>query len=138
MTNQPSIILALDVGATRIGLALARSDTRLPAPLTTLPNNEQFFKVLEQLIQENRVTQLVVGWPRGLSGQETDQTRYVAGFVDQLRGHLSLPVALQDEAVTSRQAEAELEARGKAYNKGDIDSLSAVYILEDFLREISN
>lgn len=138
MTDQPSMILALDVGEARIGLAVARSDTRLPAPLTTLPNDEQFFDALKQLVQENGVAQLVVGWPRGLDGQETDQTRFVARFIDSLHQHLSLPVARQDEALTSRQAEAELKARAKAYTKEDIDSLSAVYILEDFLQERNN
>jgi RNase H-fold protein (predicted Holliday junction resolvase) len=40
-----------------------------------------------------------------------------------------------DEAVTSTRAEAELQSRRKPYAKEDIDMLSAVYILEDFLRE---
>jgi RNase H-fold protein (predicted Holliday junction resolvase) len=40
---------------------------------------------------------------------------------------------MQDEAVTSKRAEAELEARGKPYQRGDIDALAATYILEDFL-----
>jgi RNase H-fold protein (predicted Holliday junction resolvase) len=45
---------------------------------------------------------------------------------------------MQDEAATSRQAESELQARGKPYSKEDIDALSATYILEDFISEQVN
>ncbi len=42
---------------------------------------------------------------------------------------------MQDEAVTSKHAEAELESRGKPYERGDIDALAATYILQDWLAE---
>jgi putative holliday junction resolvase len=135
MTN--TNVFALDVGTARIGVALARTDTRLPNPVTTLANDEHFFDTLQQLITEYDVGQLVIGWPRGLNGQETDQTRYVAKFITDLKAHIEIPIAQQDEAVTSKQAEAELQARGKAYTKGDVDALSATYILEDFLGDKS-
>jgi RNase H-fold protein (predicted Holliday junction resolvase) len=44
-------------------------------------------------------------------------------------------VALQDEALTSKHAEAELTSAKKHFSKADIDALSAVYILEDYLKE---
>jgi putative Holliday junction resolvase len=134
MTVTTSII-ALDVGAARIGVALANTIARLASPLTTLPNNDAFFSALQQIIDEHQVSKLIVGLPRNLNGQNTEQTNYVEQFVSDLRVHTDLPIQLQDEAVTSKQAEAELQARGKAYTKEAIDSLSATYILEDYLRE---
>ena len=128
----PSQILALDVGSKRIGVALANSVARLPRPLTTLDAETDALGQLAALIATEAITTLVVGLPRGLEGQETPQTVAVRSFVDGLL-QFGLPIYFQDEALTSRKAEAELAARGKAYNKSDVDALAATYILEDFL-----
>jgi len=131
----PTNYLALDVGRARIGVAAANSIARIAAPLPALSNDEQLLEHLQALITELQASVLIVGWPRNLSGQETEQTQYVADFVERIKPITTIPIELQDEAATSLKAEAELKARGKAYEKGDIDSLSAVYILEDFLAE---
>jgi putative Holliday junction resolvase len=131
-TSTPNHILGLDVGSQRIGVAIAHADARLPRPLLTLDATTDVIAQLEALIHTEAVSTLVVGLPRGLDGHETAQTQAVRTFVDTL-APLGLAVYLQDEALTSRKAEAELEARGKAYNKADVDALAATYILEDFL-----
>lgn len=131
----PTNYLALDVGRARIGVAAANSIARIAAPLPALTNDEQLPGRLQALVADLQASVLVVGWPRGLNGQETEQTHYVADFVERIKPGLAIPIELQDEAATSIKAEAELKARGKVYEKGDIDSLSAVYILEDFLAE---
>jgi putative Holliday junction resolvase len=132
--SQPYEILALDVGSVRIGVARASSLVRLPEPLVTLSNDDQTVESIKQLVLEHDVKELVIGLPRGLDGQETGQTTSVREFVANLSQELSLPIFLQDEAVTSRKAEEELLARGKPYGKGDIDALAATYILEDYLK----
>jgi putative Holliday junction resolvase len=68
-----------------------------------------------------------------LSGQETDQTAAVRSFAAQLKATLQVPLYWQDEALTSKQANVELEAKGKPFAKGDVDALAACYILQDFL-----
>ncbi len=127
--------MALDVGERRIGVARCSLDARLPAPLTALEHTDSVVADIERLVTDNGATALVVGLPRGLDGQHTGQTAYVEEFVELVKPALTIPVYWQDEAVTSRQAEEELQRRGQPYQKGDIDSLSATYILEDFLRE---
>jgi len=131
---QPSSFLALDVGDKRIGVALASAQTRLPHPLTTLDNNEHIMSHLRALITEHQVVAMVVGLPRGLDGQHTAQTRVVELFGQELKKHIDLPFYWQDEAGTSRLAEEELTARGKSFDKRDIDALAATYILDDFLQ----
>lgn len=128
-------VLALDVGAKRIGVAAASLQTRLPRPLVTLPRDHSLFPSLENIAEVESAVVLVVGFPRGLQGQYTAQTAATEAFCQELRRHFALPLHYQDEALTSRQARAELEARGRPYDKADIDSLAATYILEDFLRE---
>jgi len=129
----PSSILGLDVGTRRVGVATASLVARLPRPVTTLVRDDKFFTALQQIIDAESAGLLVVGLPRNLAGQSTAQTRATEAFTTELRHHFGLPIHFQDEAVTSKKAEAELQSRGKPYQPGDIDALAATYILEDFL-----
>lgn len=128
-------LLGLDIGERRIGAALARLDVRIANPLTTIENQsvEQSIEAVASLVRTHEVAAVVAGWPRGLAGQHTSQTRRVEAFVADLRTILTVPVYLQDEALTSQKAEAELAARRKPYTKADIDALAATYILEDYI-----
>lgn len=128
-------ILALDVGEKRIGVALASVQARIAAPLTTLMSSDSTYHDVQTLIDEHGARAVVVGLPRGLEGQHTRQTVAVEAFKAALEAAVSVPVYWQDEALTSQQAESELKSRGKPYKKEDIDSLSATYILEDFIRD---
>jgi len=134
----PSSIIALDVGAKRVGVASASLIARLPRPLTTLTQDENFFSELQKLIDSEEPAAIVVGLPRGLDGQHTAQTVASENFVDKLRQHTDLPVHFQDEALTSVKAKDELEARRKPYQRGDVDALAATYILSDFLADPRN
>jgi putative Holliday junction resolvase len=133
MAADNETILALDVGAARIGMALANTTSRLPRPLGALPNDDSVFGQLRDLCEREAVTHIVVGLPRGMDGQDTRQTSEVRAFGEALARQLVIPLSWQDEAVTSVHAEEELQGRGKLYTKADIDALAAVYILEDYL-----
>lgn len=135
MTVDPSSIMALDVGEKRVGVAVANSIARLPRALATLEQGDNFQQALQELIDQESVSTIVVGLPRGLNGQETAQTQVSENFAEALRRQTGLPVYMQDEALTSKKAEAELEKRGKKYQKGDVDALAATYILADYLAE---
>jgi putative Holliday junction resolvase len=126
-------ILALDIGARRIGVAVASLGARLPRPLTTLNQSSDTIHQICELLEEHQAIALVCGLPRGLNGQDTAQTSAVREFVASLETKVSVPVYLMDEALTSKQAEAELKQRGATYTRGDIDALAACYILTDFL-----
>jgi putative Holliday junction resolvase len=128
-------ILALDVGDKRVGVARASLAARLPGPLTTLERGAGFFGQLQRILSEEHVAAIVVGLPRSLDGQETNQTKATRTFIDELHERAGVPIHLQDEALTSRKASEELEASGRPYQRGDIDALAATYILEDFLAE---
>lgn len=128
-------VLGLDVGGKRVGVAIASLAARLPQPLAVLERGDKFMDALNRIIADEDAGALIVGLPRGLDGQRTEQTKTVESFADELRERLGLPIHMQDEALTSKHAEAELEARGKPYARGDIDALAATYILRDWLAE---
>lgn len=117
------MFLGLDYGAKRIGLAVASGEARLARPLCTVPNDEQFLARLKNIIAEEAVTAIVLGWPRGLEGQETAQTREVKRFADEVLSPLGLPIIYQDEALTSEAAAGA----------SDIDAEAARLILQDYL-----
>jgi putative Holliday junction resolvase len=126
-------ILALDVGDKRVGVAVASLEARLPRPLTTVFRGDDCFEEIRNIIRSEDIGEIVVGLPRGLDGQSTGQTEATERFIMELKHEVDLPVHRQDEALTSKQAEAELNKRGQVPDKSDIDALAAAYILEDFL-----
>jgi putative holliday junction resolvase len=135
MLTTSSNIIALDMGERRIGVARASLIARLAEPLQVLENGQTVIADISSVVQAEDAAAVVVGLPRGLQGQHTDQTRRVEDFVAKLKEALTVPVYMQDEALTSVQAEKELSAQGKPIEKGMVDALAATYILEDFLRD---
>jgi putative Holliday junction resolvase len=125
--------LSIDVGQKRVGLAIASEQARLPQSLPTLNNDNLLMSQIQALASQHNIIGVVVGLPRSLDGNETQQTRQIRDFADNLRQVLQLPLYFQDETLSSVRAREELESRKVAYNKEDVDALAAVYILTDWL-----
>ena len=132
MTNKRTL-LALDVGERRIGVAVADTMGRIASPLTTLDVDGLEIVSLQRLLLEHGADELVVGLPRNMSGEPTQQTEAVKEFVIRRLLGFEVPVAYQDESLTSVLAERELKQRGKPYTKADIDALAATLILQDYV-----
>lgn len=127
-------VMALDIGAARTGVAIARAGLGIATPLQLLESTGLPEQV-ENLVRSEAVTTLVVGLPRSLDGNRTDQTRHIEVQAAEIKRHVTVPVYFVDEALTSIKAEEELRAKGVQAEKGHVDMLAATYILEDFLRE---
>lgn len=135
MTND--IYLGLDVGSARIGAALARADVRLASPLTTIEAGEQAQQTIQQLIEQNSVTAVVVGWPRDMQGDETKRIPLCRRVLRRTYARLNRFAGASTRMRRSLpKAEAELKARNKPYQKSDIDALAATYILDDYLGSV--
>ena len=130
MANQN--LLALDVGEKRVGVALADSAIRIAIAYDTINVDGTEVEQIKALLDQEKIDVLVVGYPRNQSGDATSQTAYVESFVDQLQP-LDIPIEYQDESVTSIKAEEILKQRKKPYEKGEIDALAAILILQDYL-----
>ncbi|MBI2009453.1 Holliday junction resolvase RuvX [Candidatus Saccharibacteria bacterium] len=122
-------ILALDVGAAKVGMARGSSAARLAEPLKTVKTSEALAGV-QELIKQNKVEAIVIGLPRNLSGEDTGQTRWVREWVKTAQKEIGLPFYFQDEALTSIKAKSyELRAKSSY----DEHALAAAAILQDFL-----
>lgn len=125
--------IALDIGEKRIGVALADQAAPFPAPLTTLEATEDVATQFASILRQHNVVTVVIGLPRNQQGEETAQTERVKYIAQLLNIPKHIPIAWQDESLTSVKAEAELKKRKKPHTKADIDALAATYILEDFI-----
>ncbi len=112
----------MDYGSARVGLARGSSAARLAEPLKTVPAAE-VLKEIESLSRHNQAAGIVVGLPRSLDGQDTQQTELVRQWAKGAKELIKLPFYWQDEALTSAAA-------AKA---DDIDAAAAAIILQDFL-----
>ena len=126
--------LCLDAGRVRVGIAMANSASRLPSPIITLHNDQQFLTKLQQIIADNQITDLVIGLPKNLDNSDTEQTTWVRKFYDTVKSNVKISTHLENEALSSVRAETELKAIGRTYKKDDIDALAACFILDDFIK----
>ena len=133
MTEGNRRALALDVGERRIGVALADMDSGVAAPLATITVDGLEEGRLREMISEYEPALLVVGLPRNQDGEETRQSTYVRQFIRDKLEKYTIPVALQDESLTSVLAEDHLKKTKKNYTKADIDMHAAAIILTDYL-----
>ncbi len=87
--------------------------------------------------EEDGLASLVVGLPRRLDGSPSDMTPRVQAFAAALGVRMALPVILQDERLTSREAESRLALREKDWRarKKRLDAAAAAIILQDYLDE---
>lgn len=131
-------ILAIDFGSRRMGLAVSDPLGITAQGLETLErkNKRSDFARLERTIREYQVTEIVLGNPLRMSGEEGTQSRKVAEFAEELRQRFVLPVHLWDERLTSseanrllRDAEVSLHKRTLA-----VDRMAATLILQSFLQ----
>lgn len=124
-------LIALDVGEKRIGVASATTAIAIAIPLTTLPVDGTEIKAIAEIVLNERVSKIIVGYPRNQSGEPTAQTAYVEAFAKNLKD--IAPVEFQDESLTSVAAEQRLKSYRKPFTKEDIDAQAAVIILQDYL-----
>ncbi len=136
-------IVGLDVGERRIGVAISDPSRTLARPLTVVNTSgldraavERATVELARLAgEDDGVGAVVVGVPRHLDGRPSDMTPRVEAFAGRLRTRTGLPVWLQDERLTSREAEARLALREKDWRvrKARLDAAAAAIILQDYL-----
>jgi putative Holliday junction resolvase len=136
--------VGIDLGLKRIGLAVSDASGTLARPLRTLTrgssDDEGAAAAIADAIgvlarEEDGVAAIVVGLPKRLDGSDTDQTAHVRRMVDRLRSLVGIPIELQDERLSSREAESRLALRERDWRarKARLDAASAAVILQDYL-----
>lgn len=126
-------LLGFDYGQARIGVALAKEGAI--EPLATYSLGE-LWVALSDMILLHDPSSLIVGLPRNLDGNDTDQTVQAKEFGNHLATLTGLPVVYQDEAMSSERALERLGSDTKiADRKKVLDQIAAQIILEDYMKE---
>jgi len=135
-------VLGIDLGARRVGLAISDPSRTLARPLATIrvssPQDavDQVMREVARLCgEEEGLATIVVGIPRRLDGTATEQTRAAEAFLEALVARTQLPIAREDERLTSREAESRLAVRERDWRirKAKLDAAAAAVILQDYL-----
>lgn len=133
-------ILAVDYGERRVGLALSDPSALIASPLSTMKRRKGKrppLAPITRLVEEHGVDEIVVGLPLTLDGDDSDWTREVREFARSLGERTGLPVSLQDERMTSVEAERAVRSIGlpkkKREQKERIDAAAAMLILQAHL-----
>jgi putative Holliday junction resolvase len=132
-----SILLGLDIGDTRIGVAISDDLGVAAHPLCTLTrkNRQVDLIVISDLVSIHGVERVIIGLPISLDGSLGGQAEKVQKFAKRLEHAIDVPIEFQDERFTTAEAEEILRELNKdaRKQKGLIDEVAAVLILKDYL-----
>ena len=135
-------ILALDWGKKRIGVAVCDElqMTVRGVEVITLKNREKLFADVKNLCENFDATALVIGLPLNFDGTESRGSGAARAVAAEFARDLIIPVFLQDERLTSREAEENLREQGYDWQeiKKLVDKEAAAIILRDFLAQRQN
>jgi putative Holliday junction resolvase len=130
-------ILALDIGEKRVGVAGGDTGAGIALPIGTLSAKDVLdaAPAFRRLIEDHEPELLVIGLPLSLDGDETQQTRRVRAFAERVAEATGLPLAYQDERLSSVEARRTLREAGctEREMRGKIDMIAASFILRTYL-----
>ncbi len=131
------IIMSIDYGDTRTGVAICDKREILASPVTVITEKYQpkLINKLVELIRERKPELLVVGLPKNMDGTEGERCEKCTQFAKELENATSIKVDMWDERLTTVSAyralnEADFNGRKR---REVIDSVAAVTILQDYL-----
>lgn len=136
MTEEVRTVLGFDYGLRRIGVAVGQTITSTARPLPGLAARDGIpnWIEIETLLGEWRPQRIIVGLPCHMDGNPHEITRLASKFGRRLHGRFGVQVEYIDERLTSVEAESRIEKQDKG-KKPSVDSVAAVIILEDWLRQ---
>ena len=133
---EPGRVLGLDLGDARIGVAISDPARRLAVPFGTVHTGApDDVKAIAELVREHRVSLVVVGHPLLLSGGAGERAHLAERFAEALGSFLGIPVVLQDERLSTAEADRALKAAGAGgrRRRQAVDRSAATVILQAWL-----
>jgi putative Holliday junction resolvase len=132
------ILLGIDFGLKRTGIAVTDSLMIIASPLLMVPS-EDLMTWIKAYHLKNKLTAMVLGFPLSVDGTYTHLTENVLLLKSALeKEFVEVPVYLQDERHSSQRASQAIHQLGKkkhGKDKGIVDKVSAAIILQDYLNE---
>ncbi|MDM8300560.1 Holliday junction resolvase RuvX [Collinsella tanakaei] len=131
------VALALDIGQTRIGIAVSDRTGRVAMPVKVLPAAEVIgcARTFRAIVEDHEPDILVCGLPQTLSGEDGPQAERIRAIACELSERLGLPLAFADERLSSREAKRILREQGldERRMRGKVDMVAASLFLQAWL-----
>lgn len=132
------IILSVDYGDARTGIAVCDAHEMMVSPVTVIHETwpPKVAAAIAALAEQKKAEKVVVGYPRNMNGSYGPRAQKCKELAETLHSDYGLETDLYDERLTTVEAHRALNVtntRGKA-RKAVVDALSAVIILEDYLK----
>ncbi len=130
-------IMAIDYGDAHTGIALSDPTGFMAGTATTIHSRKEevVLEEIAKLVEQNRVTELVMGFPKNMDGTEGPRAEIYRNFADKLAAQTGLTPVLWDERRTTIDAHRILFDAGKnaKKRKKTVDAVAASLILEGYL-----
>lgn len=124
-----------------MGVAISDPTNVIAFPLTTVDWEDDDYLMLQidNLVKEYEVETIVVGYPIGMMGQITKQTKLVDDFIGRLVEHIQIPVKKIDERLSSVEAKRTLQDVGieVSKNRGEVDKIASAIFLQTYLDKMN-
>jgi putative Holliday junction resolvase len=137
-------ILGVDYGTKRIGLAISDENGVLAFPKQVIFNDKNTFKILDEILKKENVSEIVIGESVDFSGKLNVLSARIEVFILELKEKFKLPIYKQKEFLTSVEArkskdgkkdlnQKQSHSKLKQKKAGRIDASAAALILQRYL-----
>lgn len=131
------IILSVDYGDARTGIAVCDRMQMLASPVTVINQSYEpkVIAEIKNLAQKHMAERIVVGLPKNMDGTEGERAQKCKAFAEKLGEHTGIQTVMWDERLTTVSAHRALNVTNVTGKKRKeiVDAVSAVMILEDYL-----
>jgi len=125
------MLLGIDWGQRKIGLAIAEREIAIASAFGVLENDKNIFTALGGIVEENDVDMIIIGKSEHLS--QSDNAKFIEKFGDECRSQLGVAVVFVPEMFSTREAHTNLKEAGKKNLDANDDAESARIILQQYL-----
>ncbi len=139
-------IMGLDYGSRTVGVAVS-DELMLTAQGKEIIRRKEENKLrktlarIEELIQEYGVEKIVLGLPLNMDGSVSERSKLCLEFKDKIERRTGIPVVMQDERLTTVEADEimyDVGIRDRKKKKEHVDMIAAEIILQDYLNNMAN
>ena len=136
--------LGIDYGDARVGLAITDALNITVQGLETVHHNGNdkiVLKRLEEILNEYEIDTIVIGMPISMDGTKNERVEVTKKFIHKLKCKFhKIAIEEIDERLTTVQAHKTMQFLNvdKKKKKNIVDAISAVYILETYMKKIQN
>lgn len=136
-------IMGLDYGSVTVGVAISDSMLLTAQPVEVIKRKSenklrQTLARIEELVAENEVGRIVLGYPKNMNNSEGERVRCTEEFMEKLIARTGLEVVLWDERLSTVSAMDVLKEGGvrRENRKSYVDKIAASLILQGYLDSI--